>query len=117
MELCSLPSVDSFAGLQQLGMSRREVLKYAAMSVAAGSCSGWLSSLAAGAAAQGAKPKQCIALWTTGGLSQLETFDLKPQYSMFQPIATSVPGLQIGDRLPKLARLMHHAAIIRSMNT
>ena len=105
---------DSLAGLQRVGMSRREALRFAALSVGVGSCSGWLSSLAAGATTQGARRKQCIALWTTGGLSQLETFDMKPRYSMFRPIATSVTGLQICDKLPKLARLMNHAAIIRS---
>src|SRR5688572_11094278 len=105
MESHSLPSVDSFTGLQQrLGMSRRDVLKYAALSVATGSCSGWLSSLATASANQGVRPpKQCIALWTTGGLSQLETFDVKPRYSMFPGIATSVPGMRIGDRLPRLS--------------
>jgi hypothetical protein len=76
-----------------------------------------LSALAAAAARQRTPAKQCIALWTLGGLSQLETFDLKPPYSFFQGISTSVPGLRIGDRLPKLSRLMHHGAIIRSMTT
>src|SRR5262249_61074313 len=35
----------------------------------------------------------------------------------FQPIAMSVPGVQISEHFPRLARLMNHGAIIRSMST
>ncbi len=56
-----------------------------------------------------------------GGPSQLETFDLKPDAPAeirgeFQPIATSVPGLNISEHLPMTARVMHHVALIRSMH-
>jgi hypothetical protein len=56
----------------------------------------------------------------TGGPSQLDTFDLKPDHSnggQFKPIATSVPGLTVSEHLPKLARQMEHLAVIRSMST
>src|SRR5258708_6470200 len=35
----------------------------------------------------------------------------------FKPIATSASGIQISEHLPKLAKLMHHGAVIRSMST
>ena len=61
-------------------------------------------------------------LWMTGGPSHLDTFDLKPEARSeirgeFRPIDTSVPGIQISEHFPQFARLMQHAAVIRSMNT
>jgi hypothetical protein len=56
------------------------------------------------------------------GPSHLDTFDLKPEASdrirgEFRPIDTSVPGIQISEHFPRFARLMHHAALLRSMST
>ena len=104
--------------------TRREMLKLLGASVAGSSLSGWLAPLAA-AAAQQTKParqKSCILLWMDGGPSHIDTFDPKPEAgSEFRgdlgAIGTSVPGIQIGEKFPNLAKLMHHGAIIRSMNT
>jgi hypothetical protein len=65
--------------------------------------------------------RSCILLFQYGGPSHLETFDLKPQAPAevrgeFRPCSTSVPGLHISEHLPRLARLMHKAALIRSMH-
>jgi hypothetical protein len=92
------------------------------LSLAAGcTLSGWLGRLASHAAEQ-PPVKSCILLWMAGGPSHLDTFDLKPQApnnirGEFQPIETSVPGIQISEYFPKVARLMQHAAILRGMNT
>ena len=55
-----------------------------------------------GASASGnvSSPKSIIVLWLWGGASHMETFDLKPDAPSeyrgeFQPIATSVPGIEI----------------------
>jgi hypothetical protein len=55
-----------------------------------------------------------------GGPSQLDTWDMKPAAPVevrgeFKPIATSVPGIQICEHLPRLARLAHRFTIVRSM--
>lgn len=100
----------------QLPISRRGLL-----SLAAGcSLSGWLGRLAR--AAEQPPAKSCILLWMSGGPSHLDTFDLKPEAPAnirgeFQPTETSVPGIQISEHFPKLARQMRHAAILRGMNT
>ncbi|HLY76137.1 MAG TPA: DUF1501 domain-containing protein [Planctomycetota bacterium] len=100
--------------------SRREVLKLLAAGVSGTSLSGWLGTLAAQAkAAQG---KKCILLWMDGGPSQTETFDPKPDADAeirggLEAIKTSVPGILIGEKFPRLARLMHHAAVLRGMKT
>ena len=54
-----------------------------------------------------------------GGPAQLDTFDLKPDApdeirGPYRPIETSVPGIRITEKLPRLARLAHHFALLRS---
>src|SRR5438093_2860601 len=100
--------------------SRRDFLKLSAAGVSAVSLSGWLNVLAGRAAQSGARTKSCILLWMDGGPSHKDTFDLKPgteNGGEFKPIPTSVPGVEISEHFPKLAPLMHHGAIVRSMST
>ncbi|HCD00312.1 MAG TPA: DUF1501 domain-containing protein, partial [Planctomycetaceae bacterium] len=64
--------------------------------------------------------KSCILIFYYGGPSHLDTFDMKPDAPTevrgeFQPIATSVPGLRIGEHLPRTARVMHKVAVIHGM--
>src|SRR5437763_14961919 len=101
-------------------LSRRDLLKLSAAGVAATSMSGWLNVLAGHAAQSKVKHKSCIVLWMDGGPSHKDTFDLKPgtrDGGPFKPIPTSVPGLQISEHLPKVAKVMHHAAVLRGMST
>jgi len=60
-----------------------------------------------------------ILLYMTGGPAQQETFDPKPNASVgyrgeYKPIATSVPGTQICELLPMMAKQAHRYSIIRS---
>ena len=69
----------------------------------------------------GGRAKSCIVLFSWGGMSHLDTWDPKPDASSeirgeFKPISTSVPGIQIGEHLPLLARQMHHLALVRSVS-
>src|SRR5439155_23960721 len=87
---------------------------------AATSMSAWLTGLARDAAQTQTKHKACIVLWMDGGPSHKDTFDMKPgtkDGGTFQPIATSVPGLQISEHLPKVAKVMQHGAVLRGMST
>ncbi len=64
--------------------------------------------------------KSCILIFYYGGPSHLDTFDMKPEAPAeirgeFQPIATSVPGLQIGEHLPHTARVMHKVAVVHGI--
>jgi uncharacterized protein (DUF1501 family) len=64
--------------------------------------------------------RACILLWMGGGPSQIDTFDPKPGHANggpVQAIETSVPGIQISQHLPQLAKLMEHVALVRSMST
>lgn len=102
------------------GLTRRDFFKLTSAGVLAPSLSGWLRPLAAHAAQTGVRHKSVVLLWMDGGPTHKDTFDLKPgtkDAGEFNPIPTSVPGIQISEHFPKLARLMHHGAIIRSMST
>jgi hypothetical protein len=73
-----------------------------------------------GLAAPAARARHLILFWMQGGPSQLETFDPKvgtDTAGPFRPIPTSVSGLQISGLLPRVAKEMKHASLIRSMTS
>ncbi|MFO0877102.1 MAG: DUF1501 domain-containing protein [Gemmataceae bacterium] len=66
------------------------------------------------------KAKHVICLYLLGGAPTQDMWDLKPGApagvrSEFRPIATSAPGIQICEHLPRVSRWMHRAAILRSV--
>ena len=66
------------------------------------------------------RAKRCILLFLTGGPPQHDTWDPKPHAPIeirgeFRPIATSVPGIQISEMFPLLARQAHKYCILRSV--
>src|SRR5688572_11947494 len=66
------------------------------------------------------KGKRCILLFMNGGASQIDTFDMKPGRPTggpFRPIATKLPGVQVCEYLPRMAKLIDRLAVIRSMRT
>jgi len=72
------------------------------------------------AAAPAAKAKSCILLFLSGGPSQYETFDPKPDAPLeyrgtFGPIRTNVSGIDVCEHLPLLARQAHRFALVRSV--
>jgi uncharacterized protein (DUF1501 family) len=63
----------------------------------------------------------CIVFFSWGGVSQLETFDPKPDAPRefrgdYRPIATRVPGIRVGEYMPLLATQTHRLAIVRSVH-
>lgn len=70
--------------------------------------------------AAGHKDISIILVWCAGGMSQMETWDPKPDADekyrgKFKPIATNVDGVQISEHLPMTAKLADKYTIIRSM--
>lgn len=64
--------------------------------------------------------KRCIMIWLGGGASQIDTFDMKvdaPNGGPFRPIQTSLPGLEVCEYMPNIARLADRLCVIRSMST
>ncbi len=79
-----------------------------------------LQALRAATPRSGGTAKSCIYIFLSGGLSQHESFDLKPEApegirGEFRPIATRTPGIAISEHLPGLARRSHHWAVVRSL--
>jgi len=66
------------------------------------------------------KRKQVLFIWLDGGMSQLESWDPKPNTQFggpFRAIPTSVPGIHVSELLPKTAKHMHHLCLVRSLST
>jgi hypothetical protein len=101
-------------------MTRREALQLGAMTSAGVLSPALQSARADRHQTHSATAKRCIYIFLCGGPSQLDMWDLKPNApdsirGPFQPINTSVPGMQIGDLLPLTAKQADRFAIIRSM--
>ncbi len=98
-------------------VGRRDFVKAGALSYMGLSLSDYfqLSSLMAGTTEK-AKAQSCILIWLFGGQSHLDTWDVKGN-SGFNPISTNVPGIQISEILPRVARHMDKLSIIRSMKS
>jgi hypothetical protein len=67
------------------------------------------------------RAKSVLLLFTGGGVSQLDTFDPKPDApeeirGEFRTIQTATSGVRFAEHLPRLARLSDRYAVIRSMS-
>jgi hypothetical protein len=79
--------------------------------------------LRAGAPAPGSRrgrEKSCIFIVQYGGASHIDSFDPRPDApdemrGPYRPIATSVPGVRVGELLPRLARMADLFCLVRSM--
>ena len=79
-----------------------------------------LEALAGGVDKIAPKAKSVIVLFLSGGPSQLDMWDMKPDApeeirGTFRPIETNVPGLLVCEHLPRMARIADKYAIIRSV--
>ncbi len=95
---------------------RRDFLKQAAATTAALA----LPFAARAEYLQTPSASQCLFIHLTGGPSQIDTWDPKPNAPStmrgpFQPIRTSLPGLYISEGFPNLAKRAHHVAWVRSV--
>ena len=101
------------------GLTRRDMLTAGSAGLFGATFS--LSSILEGQA-RAAKPgseNSLIILFLSGGLSTIDTWDLKPEAPKefrgpFNPIATNVAGVQLCEHLPRLAQQMDKFAVVRS---
>lgn len=101
-------------------VGRRDFLRVLSAASAAGGALGFTDLLSLKADDLRRQGTACILLWMQGGPSQFETFDPKPGHANggeTKAIATSVPGIQLSENLPKLATVADRLAIARSMTT
>jgi hypothetical protein len=95
-------------GLLGLGINHVEMLRAA------------VGTMGSGTQAERARARTVIYIFLSGGLSQLDSFDLKPDApdsirGEFKPIATRTPGVRICEHLPLLAQRSHLWALVRSL--
>lgn len=101
--------------------SRRRLLRRVGIGAVGSSLVPW-DAVAAEPAGQGRpRIRSCIFVFFYGGPSHLDTLDMKPAAPVsirgeFLPVATTVPGLQVCEHLPHLAKTMHKFAVVRSMH-
>ncbi|MEX2213076.1 MAG: DUF1501 domain-containing protein [Phycisphaeraceae bacterium] len=68
------------------------------------------------------RAKACIVLFLAGGPPQHETWDPKPDASAdirgdFGTIKSTIPGLRVGELMPKLAKQAHKWSVLRAVRT
>lgn len=100
------------------GLSRREALQVGGLSLFSGLTLPRILRAEGHSAASGTA-KSVILLNLFGGPPHQDLFDLKPLAPAqirgeFQPIDTTVPGVQIGELLPQIAQVMDRCTLIRT---
>lgn len=102
-------------------VSRRDVLKIGTLA-AMGAMGGWtLPDILRAESLSGRKsPKSVIMIYLVGGPPHQDMFDLKPLAPKeiagpWRPIETNVPGFEICEAFPKLAKLADKLTVIRSL--
>jgi Protein of unknown function (DUF1501) len=104
------------------GMTRRETLKAGSLALLGGFGLPQLLQAQENrqASSRPGRAKSVIFLYLLGGAATQDMIDLKPNAPSeirgeFNPIATNVTGIRIGEHLPKMSRWMHKTALIRSL--
>lgn len=107
------------------GLTRREWLRVGGLSALGLSLPSLLEGRAQAAAAAGTsfgKAKSCILLFHLGGPPQHETWDPKDDAPVevrgeLKSIASNVPGIRVGELMPRTARLLDRICVLRAMST
>jgi hypothetical protein len=108
-------------------LDRRELLRVGGLTLAGLSLPTLFQKPAAAAQQQQparrsfGRARSCIILYLSGGPSQLDTFDPKPDApedirGEFTTIATAVAGVRFSELVPHTARWMHKIGLVRTMN-
>ncbi|AGA25641.1 DUF1501 domain-containing protein [Singulisphaera acidiphila] len=110
------------------GILRREFLQVGFSGVLGMGLPGLLAGQAAASnskldsrASSRPRAKSVILVFLTGGLSHIDSLDMKPDApdgirGEFQPIETAVPGIRICEHLPRLAEQAGKLAIVRTIS-
>src|SRR5436190_15474932 len=103
----------------QAGLTRRQALQVGGLGLLGLNRPTFLR-VSAQQPARRARTKSVIFLHQYGGPSQLDTFDMKPDAPAnirgdYRPIATSAPGIQVCEHLPRMAPHMDRVTLIRSL--
>jgi len=116
--------IHSFAccGFQETRVTRRHLIKVGGLGLLGLTMPGLLRA-EEWAKGKGPKPraKSVIFLYQFGGPSHIDMFDMKPDApegirGPHKPMSSSADGIQVNDRLPRLAKVMDKVTLVRSMH-
>ena len=101
------------------GLRRRDFLHAGALATLGLGLTDFLGLKAAGAV-NTQKDRNCILLMLVGGPSQLDCWDMKPNAPAeirgpYKPIKTNVPGIEISENFPRMAKHADKFSLVRSM--
>ncbi len=102
------------------GLRRRDFLHAGSLGLLGLGLSDFLALKARGAV-DAAKDVNVIMLFLVGGPSQLDTWDMKPDAPSeirgpYQPIKTNVPGIEISEIFPRMARHADKWSLVRTLH-
>jgi hypothetical protein len=103
------------------GLKRRDFLTAGAAGLLGLALPDMLKAEAGGDTANAKKPANgVIQIWLSGGPATIDMWDLKPEApedirGEFRPIETAAPGVSVTEHMPRLAAVMNHCALIRSL--
>lgn len=104
------------------GINRRSFLQAGSATLGGLSLPALMNLQASGAVDESkAKIRNCITIFLVGSPGHVDTWDMKPEApddirGAFKPIDTNVPGIQICEHFPLMARMMDKVALIRSLH-
>ena len=103
------------------GLQRRDFLKVGALTGLGLTLPNFLKMSQAGMVNSNGKAKAAIFVNLGGGPTHMDTFDLKPDAPAeyrgeFNPIKTNVPGMEISEHLPRLAKCADKYVILRGVS-
>ena len=102
------------------GLRRRDFLHAGSLSFLGLGLTQFMGLKAQGAVDPNKKDANCIMLFLVGGPSQLDNWDMKPNAPAeirgpYKPIKTNVPGIEISENFPRMAKHADKYALIRSV--
>jgi len=105
----------------QFAVSRRTFLRTNVSGALACLAAKWARLQAAGEPKARARARSVILIFNCGAPSHIDLWDMKPHAPSavrgpFQPIATTVPGLQISELMPDVARHARKLAVLRTVH-
>ncbi len=107
-------------GTECTGLTRRSFVQAGLLGVG-GLALGDFFKLQAAQPARSRADASVILIWLSGGPGHMETWDPKPDAphefrGPLRAIRTTLPGVQVGELMPCQASIMHHLAILRTVN-
>jgi Protein of unknown function (DUF1501) len=101
------------------GLTRRDFLHAGVLGMMGFALTDWMALKAQGAVLQD-NDLNVIQLFLVGGPSQLDTWDMKPDAPAeirgpYKPIKTNVPGIEICEVFPRMAKVADKYTLVRSL--